>query len=203
MAQASFSPRRRILPPRRPDRGDREFSGGSRHQPSRSEVPTPGRWIRSDRHPGPVASRPRCRRLVDLSSSNSIRWRPRADPGQKPVPGERITQKGIDRSRPVTEARMEQSEIRVIARAALSPHCAALHAGYEFRSGRDRQPRAELAPYRLDRNPCTAVRGLVSTPLRSSPQRGPRCASAPGCPSRGRTGRASSPNGARRSPGRP
>ena len=28
------------------------FSGGSRHQPSRSEVPSPGRWIRSGRHPG-------------------------------------------------------------------------------------------------------------------------------------------------------
>ena len=28
------------------------------------------------------------RRLADLSSSNPIRWRPRADPGQKQVPGD-------------------------------------------------------------------------------------------------------------------
>ena len=32
--------------------GRSRFSGGSRHQPSRSEVPSPGRWIRSGRHPG-------------------------------------------------------------------------------------------------------------------------------------------------------
>jgi transposase len=32
--------------------GRNRFSGGSRHQPSRSEVPSPGRWIRSGRHPG-------------------------------------------------------------------------------------------------------------------------------------------------------
>src|SRR5438132_9400253 len=35
------------------------------------------------------------RRLVDLSSSNPIRWRPCADPVQKRDPGERITQKGL------------------------------------------------------------------------------------------------------------
>src|SRR5437867_1406532 len=35
---------------------------------------------------------------------NPIRRRPCADPGQKPVPGEWMTQKGIDSSRPVTEA---------------------------------------------------------------------------------------------------
>src|ERR1700737_4693004 len=43
---------------------------------------------------------------------NPIRRRPCADPVQKHVPGEWITQKGIDSSRPVTEARMERSEIR-------------------------------------------------------------------------------------------
>jgi molybdate transport system substrate-binding protein len=43
------------------------------------------------------------RRLADLSSSNPIRWRPCADPGQKPDPGGRTTYKGIDQSRPVTE----------------------------------------------------------------------------------------------------
>src|SRR5437899_9659778 len=35
------------------------------------------------------------RRLVDLSSSNPIRWRPCADPVQKRDPGEWITQKGL------------------------------------------------------------------------------------------------------------
>src|SRR5258706_11122584 len=35
---------------------------------------------------------------------NPIRRRPCADPGQKQVPGEWMTQKGIDSSRPVTEA---------------------------------------------------------------------------------------------------
>src|ERR1700682_6735866 len=42
-----------------------------------------------------VASGARERRLVDLSSSNPIRWRPCADPVQKRDPGERITQKGL------------------------------------------------------------------------------------------------------------
>src|ERR1700730_6752326 len=40
---------------------------------------------------------------------NPIRRRPCADPVQKQVPGERITQKGIDSSRPVTEARMSEA----------------------------------------------------------------------------------------------
>ena len=44
------------------------------------------------------------RRLADLSSTNPIRRRPCADPGQKQVPGKWITQIGIDLSRPVTEA---------------------------------------------------------------------------------------------------
>src|ERR1700676_3165646 len=35
------------------------------------------------------------RRLVDLSSSNPIRWRPCADPVQKRDPGERTTQEGL------------------------------------------------------------------------------------------------------------
>jgi Transposase len=58
------------------------------------------------------ALRPRCRRLVDLSSSNPIRWRPGADPGQKHGPGDRMTQKGIDQPTPVTEARKKRSVFR-------------------------------------------------------------------------------------------
>ena len=37
------------------------------------------------------------------SSSDPIRWRPCADPGQKQELGDWMTQKGIDLSRPVTE----------------------------------------------------------------------------------------------------
>jgi hypothetical protein len=39
--------------------------------------------------------------LVDLSSSNPIRWRPCADPVQKRDPGERITQKGLTNGSPL------------------------------------------------------------------------------------------------------
>src|SRR6266436_5761797 len=55
-----------------------------------------------------VASDHAHRRLADLSSPNPIRWRPRADPVQKQVTGEGITlERGIDKPRPVTEARMK------------------------------------------------------------------------------------------------
>src|SRR5262249_41193333 len=50
-----------------------------------------------------------------LSSSDPIRWRPRADPVQKHDPGEtdpRKWKRGIDKPRPVTEARIERSEMR-------------------------------------------------------------------------------------------
>src|SRR5919201_6916373 len=59
----------------------------------RSGVPSPGRWIRSDRHPSSGASDHAKRRLVGLSSSDPIRWRPRADPVQKQDPGERYDAK--------------------------------------------------------------------------------------------------------------
>ena len=79
------------LPLWRPDReGSADFG---RHRtpgfPKRS--PSPGRWIRSDRKVG-SGMRPRVPRLVDLSSTDTIRWRPRADPVQKHVPCDRITQ---------------------------------------------------------------------------------------------------------------
>ena len=45
-----------------------------------------------------------------LSSTNTIRRRPPADPVQKQVPGDWMTQKGIDQSRPVTEARMSEAK---------------------------------------------------------------------------------------------
>src|SRR5262245_30951575 len=46
------------------------------------------------------------------SPTYPIRRRPCADPVQKQVPGGWMTQKGIDSSTPVTEARMERSEMR-------------------------------------------------------------------------------------------
>src|SRR5438876_8100027 len=53
-------------------------------------------------HPTMRSRFPQIGRPVPLM--NPIRRRPCADPGQKQVPGERMTQKGIDSSRPVTEA---------------------------------------------------------------------------------------------------
>src|SRR6266436_2763760 len=43
---------------------------------------------------------------------NPIRRRPCADPGQKQVPGEWMTQKGIDSSRPVTEGPLQKPRVR-------------------------------------------------------------------------------------------
>src|SRR5438876_4687750 len=83
-------------------------------------------------------TRPRIRRLADLSSTHPIRRRPCADPVQKQVSGEWMTQKGIDLSRPVTEARMERSEIRgppvaqieTVPCGTAVPDFASLHPGY-------------------------------------------------------------------------
>src|SRR6266540_2500644 len=49
-------------------------------------------------------------RSVGLSSPYPIRWRPCADPGQKRVPGERTTQKGMDQSRLDTEAKSQRRD---------------------------------------------------------------------------------------------
>src|SRR5207302_10076202 len=92
----------------------------------RSEVPTPGRRIRSGRHAG-CDIRPRIRRLADLSPTHPIRRRPCADPVQKQVSGEWMTRKGIDSSRPVTEARMS-----VAICGDRRPACRYAHAGYNL-----------------------------------------------------------------------
>src|ERR1700721_3436715 len=104
----------------RPKGGTNRFSGGSSHQ-----APPEAKALRRDDGPGQAVTR-----VVDTSSDvitlsadwptcssmNPIRRRPRADPGQKPVPGEWITQKGIDSSRPVTEASCAKVEsTRVVA----------------------------------------------------------------------------------------
>src|ERR1700688_3030147 len=49
------------------------------------------------------------RRLVDLSSSNPIRWRPCADPVQKRDPGEWTTQKGLTDRGPLQKARYRRA----------------------------------------------------------------------------------------------
>jgi hypothetical protein len=97
------------LPRQQPSKGEtNRFSGGSSHQ----ALPE-AKSLRRDDGSGQAVAR-----VVDASndaitpsadwptcsSMNPIRRRPRADPGQKQVPGERMTQKGIDSSRPVTEA---------------------------------------------------------------------------------------------------
>src|SRR5207247_1000272 len=56
------------------------------------------------------------RRLVDLSSSNPIRWRPCADPVQKRDPGERITQKGLTDRGPLQKG--GQSDPSAVAQRA-------------------------------------------------------------------------------------
>src|SRR5262249_48891573 len=64
-----------------------------------------------------------------LSSSDPIRWRPRADPVQKHDPGEmdpRKWKRGIDKPRPVTEARIERKRNA----GKKIPGCRSLHPGY-------------------------------------------------------------------------
>jgi hypothetical protein len=101
----------------RPKGGTNRFSGGSSHQ----ALPE-AKSLRRDDGPGQAVTR-----VVDTSSDvitlsadwptcssmNPIRRRPRADPGQKPVPGEWITQKGIDSSRPVTEGPLQKPRVRI------------------------------------------------------------------------------------------
>ena len=58
---------------------------------ARSEVPSPGRWIRPGRKNRSGIAKTTARlRLAACSSSDTIRWRPRADPGQKRDAGGRI-----------------------------------------------------------------------------------------------------------------
>jgi len=95
--------------PRQPDRGGQHsFRAGSPHQALRREVPC------RDDESGQAATQvvdaiSRCdhahRRLADRSSTNTIRRRPCADPGQKQVPGKWITQKkGLTHRGPLRKA---------------------------------------------------------------------------------------------------
>src|ERR1700722_1093654 len=116
----------------RPKGGTNRFSGGSSHQ----ALPE-AKSLRRDDGPGQAVTR-----VVDTSSDvitlsavwptcssmNPIRRRPRADPGQKPVPGEWITQKGIDSSRPVTEASCAKVESTRVVTTDTPVHPAFPHA---------------------------------------------------------------------------
>jgi transposase len=64
----------------------RAFGRGQDASLPEAKVPKPGRWIRSGRKQWRMAQTTRPS-LTDLSSSNPIRWRPRADPEQKHDPG--------------------------------------------------------------------------------------------------------------------
>ena len=91
--------------PRRRGSDLNRFGRGHDTSPFPSEVPTPGRWIRSDRTSA-RGTRPRFLRLVDLSS-NPIRWRPARRPRTEARPRRTDVsrvKKGIDKPRPVTEA---------------------------------------------------------------------------------------------------
>jgi hypothetical protein len=118
-----------------PNGGANRFSGGSSHQ----ALPE-AKSLRRDDGPGQAVTR-----VVDASndaitpsvdwptcsSMNPIRRRPCADPGQKPVPGERTTQKGIDSSRPVTEASCAKVEsTRVVATGHRKHPRHPLHNGF-------------------------------------------------------------------------
>jgi hypothetical protein len=72
--------------------------------------------------------------LADLSFTNLIRRRPRADPVQKHVPGDRTTQKGIDSSRPVTEARISAAISGSFSRLR-NPHVASLMQATKHEGG--------------------------------------------------------------------
>lgn len=77
------SPTERARPnlPRHNGGKKNRFLGGSRHQPSRSEVPSPGRWKRSGRKPLRDGDDHALLNWPASSSSNPIRLRPCADHG--------------------------------------------------------------------------------------------------------------------------
>src|SRR5205085_5225995 len=91
-------------PPPWPEKGEGETGSGVYDTTARSES------RRRDDGSGQTAKcsaapqvKPRAFRLAGRSSSDPIRWRPGADPGQKQDTGDRITLKGVDTQTPVTE----------------------------------------------------------------------------------------------------
>src|SRR3954468_20185267 len=71
-------------------------------------------------------------RLVDRSSSDPIRQRPRADCGQKQDPGGRSDSRGIDSKGPVTEAHKRKMWVTVSRRVPceLCAGVSSLYCGY-------------------------------------------------------------------------
>ena len=101
------SPPRQPLRCRTRRRGTLTSSGDLRHQsPGAGPVAGTMDQVRPLRREQ-LARRLRVPRLAGRSSSDPIRWQPRADPGQKQDTGGRIMLKrGIDTGGPVTEARL-------------------------------------------------------------------------------------------------
>ena len=80
-----------------------------------SEVPTPGRWIRSDRN---MRRGPRVPRLVGLSSQTLSGGGLRADPGQKHDPGEGHTlKKGLTQTGPLQKRMFDTCASHIAALA--------------------------------------------------------------------------------------
>src|SRR5262249_51657206 len=87
-------------------RRDSEISGGSRHQPSRSGVPSPGRWT------GQTATHPVTHEHATVDWSTYPLRTPSGGglaptPDRSKYPARWTMQKGIDQSRPVTEGWVE------------------------------------------------------------------------------------------------
>jgi hypothetical protein len=109
MRRASFLIEGPALPLQRPERRiNKDF--GQKHDASLPEAKSRRRDDGSGQAAKrSVALRPRVIRLAGLIHLDPIRWRPCADPGQKRDLGDWMTQKGIDSSRPVTEALLWQN----------------------------------------------------------------------------------------------
>ena len=113
---------------------DKGLSGGARH------LPPEARSRRRDAGSGQAAIRVVATdhahpRLADLSSLNPIRWRSSHRPRTEAKSRRRMSQveRGIDKQRPVTEARIERGEIRDrLSWAMVVPNFAALHPGYAW-----------------------------------------------------------------------
>jgi hypothetical protein len=79
---------------------------------------------------GKLALRPRIRRLADLILTHSIRRRPRADPVQKQVPGERMTSQGLTCRGPLQKPGLSGAKSGAHRRLTAIQDFAPLNPGY-------------------------------------------------------------------------
>src|SRR4030095_2130135 len=135
------------------------FRAGHHTRLSRSEVPS------SDDGSGQavahqVASSARERRLVDLSSSNPIRWRPCADPVQKRDPASGQRKKGLTDQRPLQKGGQKRTcavptfacALVKVGTLALCPPLQQLKLWYPPSNAMGRFNEAGLRPHRLWRD---------------------------------------------------